>query len=83
MRSSFQDDRSTTLSNRMGLFRDLSRSTRTWQAQTNNKLSTAKIDISLKESKKHLRTKHQTSKGRFLEEKLICLASSLNNIKAG
>ena len=47
------------------------------------KPTTAKIDISLKESKKHLRTKHQTSKGRFLEEKLICLASSLNNIKAG
>ena len=46
MLSIFQDDRSATLSNRMGLFRDLSRSTKTCQAQTNNKVSTAKIDIS-------------------------------------
>ena len=39
--------------------------------------------IFLKSKKIHLRTKHQTPMGRFLEEKLICLASSLNNIKAG
>ena len=36
MLSIFQDDRSTTLYNRMGLFRDLSRSTRTCQTEPTN-----------------------------------------------
>ena len=46
MLSIFQDDRYTILSNRMAYFRALSRSTKACQAQTNNKLSTAKINIS-------------------------------------
>ena len=65
-------------------FKALSSSTKTCQAQINNKLSTAKIDI-FQGSEKHHRTKSPVPNvcRTFLRKKLICPVSSLNNIKAG
>ena len=65
-------------------FRALSRSTKTCQAQTYNYLPTAKIDI-LK-GQRNITGQNTPSPNvyrTFLGKKLICPASSLNNIKAG
>ena len=65
-------------------FRALSRSTKTCQAPTNNKLSTAKIDIL--RGQRNITGQNTPSPNvyrTFLRKKSICPASSLNTIKAG
>ena len=84
MLSIFRDDRSTTLSTRMGLFRVPSRSTKTCQAQTNNKLSAIQKSIFLG-GERNMTGQNTSSPNvyrTFLGKKLICPESSINNIKA-